>query len=248
MNKPDLSSQGKRLEYWVLRQFRDPDSKNPEWGAKSRAAEALGISSQQLGAYMRDEKDPSGEIIKRFREKLGISPTWYLTGEGPMEAREEPERLEGKEQGEIDVLASAAGQRLKRVREELGLTVTELGEAAGMTDGAISDIELGRCWPSGELLFYLAAHRRVREAYILRGEGEMFTPPFEAEPISLTQEEIDALPRFPSWETPEGAAKFLEWIESIPTKQDIDQMAEKAAEKAVEKYREQEGDKEDKDG
>lgn len=60
---------------------------------------------------------------------------------------------------------------------------SELGEAIGVTKATISTVENGRYWPSGELLHYLAERYRVREAYILRGEGEIFEPD-DVTPIS----------------------------------------------------------------
>lgn len=91
MSTPDLSTQGRRLKFFIELAYADPKQRNPTRGAVSRAAEALGMRHQNLAKYCEDDRDPTGEMIRRFREVLGLNPTWYLTGLGPMQAREEEE-------------------------------------------------------------------------------------------------------------------------------------------------------------
>jgi transcriptional regulator with XRE-family HTH domain len=68
----------------------------------------------------------------------------------PAEPADDPERIAIRE-------ALAFGKALYDIRTELGLTITELAERAGMTDDEIECIEEGGTEPTIPLLRRLAA-------------------------------------------------------------------------------------------
>jgi len=53
------------------------------------------------------------------------------------------------------------GQRLHQLRDKAALSLRELARKAGISSPFLSDIELGRRFPSGEILAKLAAALNV---------------------------------------------------------------------------------------
>jgi transcriptional regulator with XRE-family HTH domain len=55
-----------------------------------------------------------------------------------------------------DDLAVTMGQRLRQMRERAGLSLRELAKAAKISAPFLSDVELGRRFPTNETLFLIA--------------------------------------------------------------------------------------------
>jgi hypothetical protein len=79
MEDRDLSSLGKRLQYWL-------DTHNfGEWGGQVSFSQKTAIKQQQLSRYLNDEAEPSGPVRKRLAG-AGVNLHWLDTGMGPMDA------------------------------------------------------------------------------------------------------------------------------------------------------------------
>lgn len=80
-------------------------------------------------------------------------------------------------------------ERLKTIRQVLGLTQTEFGAQIGSTQNAITGYETGRRAPSKAAINNICKTFRVNETWLRTGEGEMFlnNPEDElAERLNLT--------------------------------------------------------------
>jgi transcriptional regulator with XRE-family HTH domain len=60
------------------------------------------------------------------------------------------------------MIETSLGQRLRELRDRADLTVRELGKRIGVSSPFLSDIELGRRFPSEEVLGKLAAALNVQ--------------------------------------------------------------------------------------
>ncbi|WP_337267096.1 XRE family transcriptional regulator [Oryzifoliimicrobium ureilyticus] len=60
----------------IRRSIGDPE--------RDEIAARLGISKNTLASYERGETEPTTTVLASYREKLGISVTWIVTGEGAM--------------------------------------------------------------------------------------------------------------------------------------------------------------------
>lgn len=72
-------------------------------------------------------------------------------------------------------------ERIKSVRETLGLSQREFGERLGVSRDVISNIEYGRVQPKRLLLQHLCQMYKVNGHWLETGEGEMFEAHSEAE-------------------------------------------------------------------
>ena len=69
--------------------------------------------------------------------------------------------------------------RIKAVRETLGLSQREFGEKLGVSRDVISNIEYGRVQPKKLLLQHMCQQYKVNEHWLETGAGEMFAEDFE---------------------------------------------------------------------
>ena len=67
-------------------------------------------------------------------------------------------------------------ERLKAIRQSLGLTQTEFGAQIGSTQNAITGYETGRRAPSKAAINNICKTFNVNEEWLRTGEGEMFDP------------------------------------------------------------------------
>lgn len=68
------------------------------------------------------------------------------------------------------------GQRIKKVRKELGLTQEEFANKLGLHRNTIKKYENGESIPSTKFLKLLEYEFGINPRWILKGEGEMFLP------------------------------------------------------------------------
>jgi len=65
-------------------------------------------------------------------------------------------------------------QRIKMIREQLGLSQREFGEKLGVSRDVISNLEYNRVQPKELLLKHICELYSVNEHWLQTGEGEMF--------------------------------------------------------------------------
>ena len=66
------------------------------------------------------------------------------------------------------------GERIKKIRNNLGLTREDLAKGFGVGENFVGHIEQGRTIPTPHLLFLLCLQYNVNVNWIITGEGEMF--------------------------------------------------------------------------
>ncbi|GAV24440.1 transcriptional regulator [Carboxydothermus islandicus] len=98
----------------------------------SELAQRVGISVSYLSEIERDTVNPSVATLRRIAEELGVSVA----------------DLMGKEH--------SLGYKLKKLREDMGLTQAELASQAGVSPGLIGQIEQGKVQPSLKTIEKLA--------------------------------------------------------------------------------------------
>ena len=65
---------------------------------------------------------------------------------------------------------------MQRVREELGLTQSEFGDAIGIKKATVSGIENGRNALTDQVIKAIRLAYNVNEEFLRTGDGEMFNP------------------------------------------------------------------------
>ena len=65
-------------------------------------------------------------------------------------------------------------ERIRLLRETLGLTQRAMGEAIGLKDSTIATYEIGRSRPSGAALRAICDKFGVNMDWLLTGDGDMF--------------------------------------------------------------------------
>lgn len=67
-------------------------------------------------------------------------------------------------------------ERIKKLRQELGLSQDEFGRRLGVTRGAVTNIELNKVEPKPLFVDLICREFNVSETWLRTGEGEMFQP------------------------------------------------------------------------
>lgn len=67
-------------------------------------------------------------------------------------------------------------ERIKKLRQELGLSQDEFGRRLGVTRGAVTNIELNKVEPKPLFVELICREFNVSEEWLRTGEGEMFKP------------------------------------------------------------------------
>ena len=75
-------------------------------------------------------------------------------------------------------------ERVREVRQALGLTMRQFGEKLGLGGSTISDIENGRRNLTLQNMLSICREFRVSEDWLRTGEGDMFVEPAEDEEIA----------------------------------------------------------------
>jgi len=109
----------------------------------SKCAEQIGISVSYLSEIERGNVNPSVDTLKAIA-KILKTPVSNLMGTG-----------------------GTLGGKLKRSREEQGLTQAQLAKAAGVSPGLIGQIEHGRVQPSLQTIESLAAVLGTSPCYFI---------------------------------------------------------------------------------
>lgn len=67
-------------------------------------------------------------------------------------------------------------ERIKKLRQALGLSQDEFGRRLGVTRGAVTNIELNKVEPKPLFVDLICREFNVSESWLRTGEGEMFQP------------------------------------------------------------------------
>lgn len=67
-------------------------------------------------------------------------------------------------------------ERIKKLRQQLGLSQDEFGRRLGVTRGAVTNIELNKVEPKPLFVDLICREFNVNEEWLRTGEGEMFNP------------------------------------------------------------------------
>jgi transcriptional regulator with XRE-family HTH domain len=94
-------------------------------------------------------------------------------------------------------MSETFGDRLRRLREDQGLTIVALASAVGVSEGAIRQLENGHVKiPSFLLGVRLADHLNVDPRYLAFGEGSSMTERFDIieRRLAKLEQRIAAIP------------------------------------------------------
>lgn len=114
-------------------------------------ARATGLSPAHISEIERGRTAPSVRTLEKLARALGVSPGVLVRSVG----------------------ANGVGEKLRRLRERLGLTQKEVAEKAGVSYGLIGQIESGRTQSSVTTLSLLAEALGVSPCYFLMDEEEV---------------------------------------------------------------------------
>ena len=81
-------------------------------------------------------------------------------------------------------MSDTAGDRVRLVRKNAGLTTTEFAERIGVTNPAISILENNKSGLSNRMCRAICREFHINETWLRTGEGEMFTPQTRQDEIS----------------------------------------------------------------
>lgn len=84
---------------------------------------------------------------------------------------------------EISERGTAMNQRMKMVREALGMSQAHFAESADIGLGVIKNIDSNRTEPNDHFYNVLCARYNINRAWLETGEGEMFVEMSRAEKI-----------------------------------------------------------------
>lgn len=76
------------------------------------------------------------------------------------------------------------GERIRHLRKDISLTLTEFGEHIGITAASLSAIETGKTNPSELTIRAICREFGVNEIWLRTGAGEMFRPEEESEELA----------------------------------------------------------------
>jgi len=152
--------------------------------ASGKTAQALSqLAGAALSTWLRIETQrrlPTIDTIERLAQALGVSPCWLAfgaQGEDPFRQRrprppllpDEPVPCPGK--GAVIDLHVGFSKRLRERRGELGLSLRELGQRAGVSAQAIVHAEADRSVPKVDTLEALAFALGVSPCWLAYGQG-----------------------------------------------------------------------------
>ncbi|MBC7341666.1 MAG: transcriptional regulator [Clostridia bacterium] len=109
----------------------------------NQLAEKAGISISYLSEIERGNVYPAVHTVRRLAEELGVSPS-VLVGQG-----------------------GALGHKIRKAREEQGLTQAELARLAGVSGGLIGQIEHGKVQPSLQTVEKIAGVLGMSPCYFI---------------------------------------------------------------------------------
>lgn len=82
------------------------------------------------------------------------------------------------------------GNRVKQVRKDIPLTLTDFGGRIGITAASLSNIENGKTNPSDQTIRSICREFKVNEIWLRTGEGEMHQAMTENEELAVFTGEV----------------------------------------------------------
>lgn len=153
---------------------------SPQPAAKGGRCETGGQVKARVGATVRALREKKGMTVTDLARSTGLSPAHISEIERGRTAAsvatlEKLARALGVSPGALvrSVGANGVGEKLRRLRERLGLTQKEVAEKAGVSYGLIGQIESGRTQSSVTTLSRLAEALGVSPCYFLMDEEEV---------------------------------------------------------------------------
>lgn len=157
-----------------------PQGRSPEAEARGGRCETGGQVKARVGATVRALREKKGMTVTDLARSTGLSPAHISEIERGRTAAsvatlEKLARALGVSPGVLvrSVGANGVGEKLRRLRERLGLTQKEVAEKAGVSYGLIGQIESGRTQSSVTTLSRLAEALGVSPCYFLMDEEEV---------------------------------------------------------------------------
>ena len=118
------------------------------------------------------------------------------------------------------------GERVKKVRKALGLTLEKFGEKLGVKKNAISQIENGRNSLTDQMQKAICREYSVDYIWLTTGEGEMF--------VSNDDDGVSAVDRIMAGEN-EFHKKLLKWVATSFSDEEL-QLLERKIDEFVEEF------------
>lgn len=87
-------------------------------------------------------------------------------------------------------MANEIGERMKRIREEIGLNQKDFADALGISAPTLSGYESGGSKPTFEVLVKLSEQYKINVYYILFGKGDMFENPLLEFLINMEEKDL----------------------------------------------------------
>jgi transcriptional regulator with XRE-family HTH domain len=132
---------------------------------------AAGLSRDTVFHIEEGRRVPGVDVVERLARVLRVSPGWLAYA--PLRAPLVP--LEPVED-DSPLRCADLGARLRSLREERKSTRQAIGEAAGISGQAVTDIESGRTMPGVDTAEALARGLGVSPAWLAYGEGPRVLP------------------------------------------------------------------------
>lgn len=126
-------------------------------------------------------QQPGIDLIEKIAVGLGISPVWLAFGhEGALPFREKQPRpavpfddpVPEPGKGLFHARYVDCGERLRQVREQLGLSLRSLAEAANVSYQAVLNTETGLTVPKAETIEAIAVALDVAPGWLAYGDEE----------------------------------------------------------------------------
>lgn len=145
-------------------------------------ASKLNLSRNFINQLESGKKNPSDRTIADICRLFNVNEEWLRTGEGEIYSERDPE---------ADLAHFTAKlftkDRLKLIRESVGLSVDKFGEKLGVTRYAIFRLEKGERKITDQMVKSVCNTFDINEVWFRTGEGEMYIKKdFEADLAHFT--------------------------------------------------------------
>ena len=151
-------------------------------------AKKIDVSPSAIGMYERNLREPNNEITLKLANFFEVS-TDFLLGKSDIRNVEEMQKISSN---------MFFGNRIKQLRNELGLTQEDFAKKIGYTRTAISAWEIGRNEPSNADTVKIANFFGCSIDYLLgktdvRNPGKQIDDVLNEAMIGMSKEEYDKL-------------------------------------------------------
>ncbi len=128
---------------------------------QAEMGEKIGRSWKTINRWEAGERDIPDTALKLISQVFGVSYEWLKTGQGEMWEKREK-------------FPMSVGERIKQLREFLGLTQTEFASRIGLTYKMLGLYERGKYEPPEKVLKLISSTFGVSYEWLKEGKGEMW--------------------------------------------------------------------------